>query len=198
MVEVISALAGHLPWGSLGDGQGVELAEVTGHDMVQMAWWRDTDMMARAVLDEVLALTAGTGAGGARKSGDVTVFPVRPGAVWITAPASAGLRDRLAGSPLTGFGTITELGHAYTLLRLSGPRAPALLSRHVAVDVHPAVFPPGCCVSTSLAQVQVLLHNAADGGRGCIFDLYLPRSQALALFQPLAATARIINAAFTS
>jgi sarcosine oxidase subunit gamma len=46
-----------------------------------------------------------------------------------------------------------------TILELTGPLAPAVLSHGCALDLHRRAFGPGSCAQTMLAKAQVVLHQ---------------------------------------
>jgi sarcosine oxidase subunit gamma len=70
---------------------------------------------------------------------------------------------------------LTDLSHARTLLRLSGPASRSVLAKLCRIDLHPRALPPGRIAQTPLGQVAALIHLVDDTPS---FDLYLPRSLA--------------------
>ena len=144
MVEVISALAGHIQAGRHGvgrKGMGVILREVTGRDLVQAGWWPGTGPVVKATLERELGFALTGAPGHVSESGQTTVFSVAPDKLWIAAPLSAGLHGKLTAALPAAQGVVTELGHSRTVLRISGPSARELLARSFAIDTHPPVFP---------------------------------------------------------
>ena len=192
MVEIISALVGHLETGRHGierKGRGVILREVTGRDLVQVGWWRDTGATAKQTLAKELGFAIAEGSRLVSESGQTTVFPIAPDKVWIAAPLEAELYRKLTASIPAEQGVATDLGHARTVVRISGPSARDVLARHIAIDLDPREFPPGSFASTAMHQTAATLHYVRDLGGDPVFDLYLTRSFALSLFESLCATA---------
>lgn len=188
MVEIVSALAGHLRPGRYGTdrkGQGVTLREVTGRDLVQVAAWRGTLPAVKQRLSAALGVPMPEGTRAATASGQITVLPIAPDKLWIAAPRGEKLHERLSALIPIAEGVVTELGHARTVVRMSGPSARDILARNFAVDLHPDAFPPGSFASSSMHHVGTLLHYVRDLGGDPIFDLYLTRSFALSLFEGL-------------
>lgn len=83
---------------------------------------------------------------------------------------------------------ITEVGESRTCIRVSGPRARALLQKGCPLDLHPSVFKAGACAQSILAKSAVTLHlfageSAAQAGtEGPVFDIYVLRSFAVYLW----------------
>ena len=58
---------------------------------------------------------------------------------------------------------VTEVTDYYTVLRLSGPQAEALLRRGTPLDLHPSVFGPDSIAQTRFGHASVVLHRLDDG-----------------------------------
>ena len=192
MVEVISALAGHLKPGRHGvehKGQGVTFREVTGRDLVQAGWWPNSGPAVQAMLAKELGFAIGDAKTRVSESGQTTVFPIAPDKVWVVGPVAANLFARLSAALPAEQGVVTELGHSRTVIRISGPSTRDVLARSFAIDLHPAVFPPGSFASSSMHHVGAMLHYVRDLGSTPVVDVYLPRSFAASLFESLAGNA---------
>jgi sarcosine oxidase subunit gamma len=63
------------------------------------------------------------------------------------------------------------MSHGRSVLRLAGEAAAAILSKGMAIDLHPNVFPPGRVAQTLIHHVDVLVHRRA----GADFDLIVLR-----------------------
>jgi len=91
------------------------------------------------------------------QAGDITLLGIAPGA-WLAHAArwtpdwEASLRDRLGG-----IASVSDQSSSYEIFRLRGPRARRLLQRGVAIDLDPAVFPPGTVAVTAIAHIGVTL-----------------------------------------
>ncbi|HET9126409.1 MAG TPA: sarcosine oxidase subunit gamma family protein [Solirubrobacteraceae bacterium] len=70
------------------------------------------------------------------------------------------LERRLRGPLGAHPGAITEVSAQRTILEVGGSAARAVLARGCALDLHPAVFGPGRCAQTLLAQAGVVLQGA--------------------------------------
>ena len=72
------------------------------------------------------------------------------------------------------FATLTKLGSAQTIIRVSGLHAIEFLSRGIAIDLDPSGFKPGQCVQTIMAHANVTVLNHSQ--EESIFDLIVRRS----------------------
>ena len=62
-----------------------------------------------------------------------------------------------------GFSTCVDQSSAQTIIRVEGRKAPDLLSRGIAIDLHPRVFKSSQCAQTVLARTAVtILKQEAD------------------------------------
>jgi heterotetrameric sarcosine oxidase gamma subunit len=141
----------------------------------QIAAWRTDDIESlRATVAKRLGLCLPQGPRAA-DNGDLLACQVAPRRWWLVAPAPstelpAGLPDALAERA-----ALTDLSHAWTVVRLAGPGSRSTLEKLCRIDLHPRAFPPGRIAQTPLGRIAALIH-ALDGGLR--FDIYLPRSLA--------------------
>ena len=63
---------------------------------------------------------------------------------------------------LAGVASVTDQSHGRVVIRMSGPRARALLAKGTPVDLHPDQFPVGKSALTQMAHVGVHLTRAGD------------------------------------
>ncbi len=181
MADVRSALVDALPIRR----DALEIVEVAGRDLVQLAGWPASFGRATAKLAELTGYPAPGDTRRAITRGSATSFRVGPERLWLAAPTGAISISSLRQAFAADEAVIAELGHARTVLRVTGSAAPELLARCVAVDLDPVVFPPGAFAQTPLHQVGVLLHRVDRDA----FDLYVPRSYALSVWDWLSAIA---------
>ena len=71
------------------------------------------------------------------------------------------------------FAAVTDISTAQTILHLIGAGAADLLSAGSTLDLHPRVFPAGCCAQTTLARATMVIRRLDDGGG---FELVVRRS----------------------
>lgn len=120
---------------------------------------------------------------------DTIALWLGPDEWWLVEPgpepeAGPKLAENLRAALAEHVTAITEVGESRTCIRVSGPRARALLQKGCPLDLHPSVFRAGACAQSILAKAGVTLHlfageSAAQAGAdGPVFDIYVLRSLA--------------------
>ncbi len=118
---------------------------------------------------------------------DTIALWLGPDEWWLVEPgpepdAGPRLAENLRAALTGHFAAVTEVGESRTCIRVSGPRARALLQKGCPLDFHPSVFKAGTCAQSILAKAGVTLHLFADesaaqaGAEGPVFDIYVLRS----------------------
>ena len=72
---------------------------------------------------------------------------------------------------------LTDIGHALTGIRLTGPNARVLLAKGTPLDLRPHRFAIGQCAQTWCAGFRILIEARDDG-----FDVYVDAALALAFW----------------
>ncbi len=103
------------------------------------------------------------------KDGVVALW-LGPDEWWLIGPLAA----QELNTALSELGcTLTEVGDSRTCIRISGPRARALIAKGCPLDLHPRVFGPGQCAQSLVAKAGIVLHQVSDEPA---YDLYVLRS----------------------
>lgn len=78
-----------------------------------------------------------------------------------------------------------DLSSGWATLRLGGVSAKAVLQKGCTLDLDPPQFAAGHCAPTRLGNADVVLHQVEDDGEGSggLYDVYVPRSYAVSLWQ---------------
>lgn len=183
MVERVSALAGHLGprrLGIVGDaGPGIRLSERRIASLWQVAAWPGRVAEAGRAAAVAAGAEAAPKPGQSAAGGAGTLLRTEP-LKWLLVAERALPRPAVEAADAT----LLDLSHARTVLRIEGSAALDLLSRLVPLDLRPRSFPEGRVAASGLHHVGVMLHRRGPG-----FDLYLPRSFALSLFEHIAEAA---------
>lgn len=183
MVERVSALAGHAApthFGLIGpEGPGVRLAERRLASIWLVAAWPGRLGQAGAAVARAAGIEAAPGPGASATGAVGTCLRIEP-LKWLL------LGEREIARPVldAADGTVLELGHARTVIHVSGRRAAELMARMVPLDLRPAKFPEGSVASSALHHVGVAV-LARGGG----FDVLVPRSFGLAVWEVLVESA---------
>jgi sarcosine oxidase subunit gamma len=157
--------------GNFAAGAGVRLLETRPGSIVQAAAWPGEESRLAAAIAAVtgLALPEGPGAGAA--DGRRAAFGFAPGRV-LVVDQQDGLAAMLSGAIASDIGTVTDLSHGRTAIRISGDRAEWVLSKLFAIDFAPAAFPVGAGRATLHHDVSALIQRTGERQ----FDLYVFRS----------------------
>jgi heterotetrameric sarcosine oxidase gamma subunit len=159
---------------------GVALEELLPGSIVQVAAWRTTENAVREAIIRVTGLVLPGGPGGGYHSDANSGFGVGPGRFLLVAEA-AGLADSLSQQIPASLGSVTDLTHGRTALRVAGPKAEWVLAKLFAIDFSPAAFPVGAGRSTVHHDVFAQIQRSAEDG----FDLYVFRSFARSFWTAL-------------
>lgn len=154
-------------------GPGIRLGERRIGSLWQVSAWPDRmDAAGKAAAAAATCRTAPK-PGGSATGKTATLMRVEPLKWWLLSEDEA---PRPALDPHDG--TLLDLSHARTAIRIEGSQADALMARLLPLDLRPAVFPEGAVASSGLHHVGVTV-LARSGG----FDLFVPQSFALSLFE---------------
>src|SRR5688572_13819565 len=155
MAQRRSALA-HLP--PLGSTEArVSLSESRPGSLLQVAAWPDTLATVETVIAELLGLGVPP-LGTAVADPNLTIAATAPGR-FLIAGIAPDLAPRLVAALPSEDAAVTDLSHGRASLRLQGNAASELLAKGVALDLHPAAFPPGRVAQTAIHHIAVLLHR---------------------------------------
>jgi heterotetrameric sarcosine oxidase gamma subunit len=182
MVDQLSPLAPVLRPGrqAQAHGVGVTLAEVAPGSIVQLAAWRGQESAMIAIIKEATGLALPDGAGGGIATQTKAVFGFAPGK-FLIADQDEGLAAVLATTATSATGTVTDLSHGRTVIRVSGPRAEWVLAKFFAVDFSLPAFPEGAGLSTVHHDIFAQIQRSG----GDQFDIYVFRSFARSFWMSL-------------
>lgn len=143
----------------------VEITRLPRRALVQVMMRRGGDVAAVAQAAFGLTLPP---PGQAATAGNVTALWIQPNG-WMLASEDAALLARVA--PLAAAAALIEQSHGRTTFTIAGPRAHEVLAKGCRIDLHPREFGPGRVASTSIAHVNVLLHQTgADSFEVTVFS----------------------------
>jgi sarcosine oxidase subunit gamma len=183
MAERQSPLAGHWTPGFLGpasgaDDWGVTLKERHPASLVQVAGWPSSAGALTERLREETGVAPPPPGNGATND-DLALLWTAPGRWLIVPETRADLADTLTAAIDLDIGTVSDLGQARCVLRLSGPMAPSVLAKGLPIDLHLRAFPVDGVVQGSLHHMGILVHRVAADA----FDLYVFRGFAVSLLE---------------
>ena len=183
MVDALSPLAPVWEPGTHGDtsaGIGVSLTELAPGSIVQAAAWPGEEKALIAAIAAVAGLELPDGAGGGVATEGKGAFGFAPGRFLVT-DQKEGLAAAIAERVPSGMGTVTDLSHGRTALRVSGPKAEWVLSKFFAIDFSLAALPVGSGLATAHHDIFALIQRAASDQ----FDVIVFRSFARSFWAAL-------------
>jgi methylglutamate dehydrogenase subunit D len=107
-------------------------------------------------------------------------FGIAPGQ-WLIVDQAEGLAERLADAIDIETGTVTDLSHGRTAVRISGPKAEWVLAKFFAIDFSLPAFPVQAGCATAHHDIFAHIQRTGDDA----FDLYVFRSFARSFWQAL-------------
>jgi methylglutamate dehydrogenase subunit D len=183
MVEPESPLGAAWKPGSHGKvlgGTGVVLEETRPGSIVQVAAFPGEERALIGIINSTTGLALPDGAGGGDVGNGKAAFGFAPGR-FLVVDQDEGLGARLKPAVAASTGTVTDLSHGRTAIRLSGPRAEWVLAKFFAIDFSLPAFPQGAGRSTAHHDIFTQIQRTGPDS----FDLYVFRSLARAFWTAL-------------
>ena len=174
MVKRISALDKYFQKGVFGktDKTGLILSVVQDLILYQVAAWPDTLNDVGTKIAKVCNLKEFPSANQAVCSSEIAILRVEPLKWWIIGNK---INELSAEN-----GSIIDLSHSRTHVRISGNNSITLLNRHLSIDLRETSFPLNSVASTAFHHCSVTLWRSTKG-----YELFLPRAFALSLWEVL-------------
>lgn len=183
MVDQLSPLAPVLRPGrhALADRSvGVTLTETQPGSIVQLAAWRGEEGAMIAAIRDVTGLALPDGAGGGVATDEKAAFGFAPGK-FLVVDQDEGLAAALLKAVSLETGTVTDLSHGRTAIRIAGPKAEWVLAKFFAIDFSLPAFPLGSGLSTMHHDIFAQIQRTGPDR----FDLYVFRSFARSFWKSL-------------
>lgn len=186
MSDVLSPLKGHSEARVVrhaSDEPGVTLTERKLDSLVQVAAWPESAEQVESILASLLGCAPPQGPSGSSGGAEGAILAIAPGR-WLVESRDPRLAERLAEQVPPALGAVTDLSHARIAVRIAGPKAAWVLAKGLALDLHPAAFPPMMVAQSAAHEIGVILRRlSADKLGGDSFDLYVYRGFALSFWE---------------
>jgi sarcosine oxidase subunit gamma len=166
--------------GNFANGVGVRLSETQPGSIVQAGAWQGREKDLIAAIKAVTGLALPDGAGSGVFTEAKAAFGIAPGR-FLVVDQEDNLSLSLSAAVTSEIGTITDLSHGRTAIRVEGPKAEWVLPKFFAIDFSLAAFPMG--VGRSTVHHDIFAQIQRTGPRQ--FDLYVFRSFARAFWNAL-------------
>lgn len=191
MVEQASPLGDAYRPGSHGnfaDGTGVVIGETRPGSIVEVAAWPGQRTVLLEAIRAAVSLDMADAPGaGATREGRAG-FGIGPGR-FLLADRAEGLAQTLANAVGIETGTVTDLSHGRTAIRIEGERTEWVLAKLFAIDVSLAGFPVGEGRATAHHDILAAIQRT-DTHR---FDIYVFRSFARSFWKVLCHSAEEVG-----
>lgn len=159
---------------------GVILSESAPGSIVQVAAWPGTEGDVRAAIRSVLGLEVADAPGAGALADGRAAFGIAPGR-FLLVDEDEGLGARMGAAVAAPAGSVTDLSHGRTAIRVEGPKAEWVLAKFFALDFSAARFPVGHGRSTSHHDIFAQIQRRSEQG----FELYVFRSFARSFWTAL-------------
>ncbi len=166
--------------GNVAGGVGVTISETRPGSIVEAAAWHGTEKKLIAAIAKVVGLELPDGAGGGAFRNGAGAFGIAPGRFLLVDQAE-GLAERLLERVPVDVGSVVDLSHGRTAIRVAGPEAEWVLSKFFAIDFSETAFPLGSGKATIHHDFFVQIQRTMPQS----FDLYVFRSFARSFWQLL-------------
>ena len=151
---------------------GVIFSEITDLMLFQVSAWPETLNDVGLKLAKICNLKEFPSANKAVDGYQVAMLRIEPLKWWILGSKIEEL------SPEEG--SILDLSHSRTHLRISGNDSISLLNRHLPIDLRETSFPLNSVAPTAFHHCSVTLWRSKNG-----YELFLPRAFAFSLWEIL-------------
>ncbi|QND53567.1 sarcosine oxidase subunit gamma [Phyllobacterium sp. 628] len=157
--------------GNAAGGIGITLHERAALSIVQVTAWRETIPAVVTAISNVTGLNVPDKPGAGRSAGEKSVFGFAPGRYFVVAQAS-DLEERLRSAVHLEAGTVINLTHGRTAIRVKGPWSEWVLSKLFAIDFSEHAFPVGFGRATLHHDIHTNIQRIDEE----TFDLYVFRT----------------------
>jgi sarcosine oxidase subunit gamma len=182
MPDALSPLKGHSEAQVPAGTAGVTLTERRLVSLVQVAAWPDSVEQVEGTIASLTGCAPPQGRSGSSGDAAGAILAIAPGR-WLLESRDPRLALRLAEQIPAPLGAVTDLSHARIAIRVTGPKAAWVLAKGLALDLHPAAFPPLKVAQSAVHEVGVIVRRLSSGSSGNdSFDLYVYRGFALSFW----------------
>lgn len=168
------------PHGHVAAGIGVVLSESQPGSIVQVAAWPGRESTVAGLIRHATSLEVTSEPGDGASSARRAAFGVAPGR-FLVVDEEEDLAASLAAAIGHEEGSVTDLSHARTAIRIEGPKAEWVLAKLFAIDFALAAFPTGKGISTTHHEVFTQIQRTGPAR----FELYVFRSFARSFWKTL-------------
>ncbi|MBB3234040.1 sarcosine oxidase subunit gamma [Phyllobacterium endophyticum] len=152
-------------------GIGVTLRERKNLSIIQITAWADSIPAVLTAIGSATGLVLQNKPGLGRVAGEKSVFGFAPGRYFVVS-ATPDLETRLRSAISAELGTMVDLTHGRTVIRIGGPRSEWVISKLFAIDFSEHAFPVAYGRATLHHDIHTNIQRIDDE----TFDLYVFRT----------------------
>ncbi len=167
-------------YGNVADGIGFRLLELKPGSVVELVAWPGSEATVRAAIKAVTGLKLADAPGSGVATQAISAFGFAPGK-WLVIDRAEGTGAQLDAALTSDAGSVTDLSHGRTVIRVSGPRVEWVLSKLFALDFAPAAFPVGAGKASAHHEIFAQIQRKGEAQ----FDLVVFRSYARSFWKTL-------------
>jgi heterotetrameric sarcosine oxidase gamma subunit len=170
-------------------GRGMSIRDRTGLGLASVVVRKNLTIALARRVREHLGLELPRGAGRSA-AGSIALAGTGPGA-WLASSENGHGTFAISLSEIIGdLAAVADQSDGYGVLRLSGSRVPAILSKLVPLDLDAQAFKPGHVATTAAAHVDIVLWRLDDIDRRLpCFEVAVRRSLAVSFWDALLTSA---------
>ncbi len=162
------------------DYKNLRLQERKALSAIQVLSFKGKHQASAKAISTVLGIECSTQPGVCNSDGKTQVAWNGPNSWMIVANdeeagRASGELFKTLQDAIGELAAVIDQSHGRCGLRLSGPRARAVMAKNTAVDLHPRAFGPGRCALTSVAHMNATIVQVDDAPT---YDLFVIRSLA--------------------
>jgi len=157
------------------------IGEVRGFTLFQLAIFGSLTGELQEAVRPVLGIDLPVRVGVTARAEDRCVLKIGPRQFWIVTQNNQ-LPTRLRSALPPTAACVTSLSHSRTRIFIQGSTAREVLSKGIALDLHPAAFGTDAFAITALHHTPVLLHCTGSHR----YELYVMRTFAASIWEWLA------------
>jgi heterotetrameric sarcosine oxidase gamma subunit len=159
-------------------GRQLRIGEARGWSLLQVAGFAITSPELERALKPVLKVDLPQRVGEAVDAHGRRLFKTGTHQFWIITGDGDDLPPLLNAAVPSAIGAVTPLSHSRTRILIEGLAARSVLSKGIALDFHPDVFPVDSFALTGLHHTPILVHRSGENR----YELYVIRTFAQSIW----------------
>ncbi|WP_265518049.1 sarcosine oxidase subunit gamma [Nitratireductor luteus] len=159
---------------------GIRLSEATPAGIVEACAWPGMEQALRNAIGKATGLRVGAAANAAASNKDAAALCIGPSR-YLVRSARRDLFERMQAEVAPETGTVTDLSHGRTCIRVEGNACEWMLSKLFAVDFHLTTFPADTGLATAHHDIFAQIHRSGEDR----FEIFVFRSLARAFWREL-------------